>query len=231
MNDSQLIERLAATDLYSEEASLPETMRADIVLLDIARRMEMDTLERTQVEAVKPPRPRWNGPLIAAAAFALVIVIGVAALLLTNQNDGTDPANPGTTEAPTTEVPAIETSQGAAALIGRNWTVVGGISFSRPNSIEFDADGNYRVFDGLQVAAGQSTTDGEVITFEAAPTDEVGWVRNEVFLRSTNSCEGVVGQYRVVFTGTEQATLEVISDGCPPRVGVANGLVLEPAKP
>ena len=59
MNDSQLIDRLAATDLYPEAASLPETMRADIVLLDIARRMEMETLERQEVvEAVTPPRRR-----------------------------------------------------------------------------------------------------------------------------------------------------------------------------
>ena len=191
----------------------------------------MDTLERTSVEAVKPPRRRWNGPLIAAAAFALVIVVGVAGLLITNRDGGTDPANRGTTVAPTTEAPSIDTTLGAAALIGRNWTVVDGIAFSRPTAIEFGGDGSYQVFDGLPVARGQATTDGDVLTFEAAPTDEVTWVQNDAFIRVTDSCEGIVGQYRVVFTGAAQVTLEVISDGCRTRIGVANGLVLEPAQP
>ena len=110
MNDSQLIERLASTDLYRNDLPLPETMRPDVGLLEIARRTDMDTMERTeQVEVVKPPRRRWNGPLIAAAAFAAVIVIGLVGALLASTNEGTEPANPTTTEAPpttvTTEVP------------------------------------------------------------------------------------------------------------------------------
>ncbi len=111
MNDSQLIERLASTDLYRNDLPLPETMRPDVGLLEIARRTDMDTMERTeQVEVARPPRRRWNGPLIAAAAFAVVIVVGLVGTLLTSTNEGTEPANPTTTEAPpttvTTEVPA-----------------------------------------------------------------------------------------------------------------------------
>ena len=100
MKDSQLIERLADTDLYRNDRPLPETMRPDIGLLEIARRTDMDTMER--VQTVKPPRQRRNGPLIAAAAFALVIVIGLAGALLTSSGNGTDPANPTTTVTPTT---------------------------------------------------------------------------------------------------------------------------------
>ena len=98
MNDSQLIERLAGTDLYPNDLPLPETMRPDIGLLEITRRMDMDTMER--VEVVKPPKPKRNGPLIAAAAFALVIVIGLVGALLTSPNEGTEPANPTSTTAP-----------------------------------------------------------------------------------------------------------------------------------
>lgn len=227
MNDSRLIDRLAGTDLYPDAADLPEVMRADIVLLDIARRMEMDTMERTPVEAVKPPPRRRSGPMIALAAFGLVLVIGVAGLWLANLDRAEpEPANPPATTA----APQIDTSRGAAALIGQTWAVVDGRSFSRPDRIEFAADGTYQVFDGPPVAGGVATADGEVITFVADPTDEVTWVFNDAFLRATESCEGVEGRYRVVFTDAASVTLEVISDGCPPRIGVANGLVLEPAQ-
>lgn len=56
MNDSQLIEQLAVTDLYRDDVALPKTMRSDVVLLDITRRMGMDTKERTQV-VESPSRP------------------------------------------------------------------------------------------------------------------------------------------------------------------------------
>jgi hypothetical protein len=104
MNDTQLIERLAETDLYRNDRPLPETMRPDIGLLEIARRTDMDTMER--VEVTKPPRQRRNGPLIAAAAFALVIIVGLAGALLSSTNEGTEPASPtATTVAVTTTAP------------------------------------------------------------------------------------------------------------------------------
>ena len=104
MNDSQLIERLADTDLYRNDRPLPETMRPDIGLLEIARSTDMDTMER--VEVIKPPQRRRNGPLMAAA-FALVIVVGLAGALLATRGGDTEPANPTTTAAPptTTEAP------------------------------------------------------------------------------------------------------------------------------
>ena len=126
MNDSQLIERLADTDLYRNDRPLPETMRPDIGLLEIARRTDMDTMERVeQIEVVKPPRHRRNGPLIAAAAFALVIIVGLAGALLTNTNEGTDPANPTTTAAPptTTEAPPTTTEAPPTTLAGMPTTV------------------------------------------------------------------------------------------------------------
>ena len=118
MNDPQLIERLANTDLYRDDVALPETMRSDLVLLDIARRMDLDTMERVEVEAVKPPRRRRNGPLIAAAAFALVILVGLAGALITNRGGGTEPVPPATTQAPptTTEVPVTTTAVPATTL-------------------------------------------------------------------------------------------------------------------
>jgi len=108
MNDPQLIDRLAVTDLYRDGVSLPDSMRSEVVLLDIARRMDMDTMER--VEVVKPPRRMRNGALIAAAAFGLVIVVGLATVLLSSRNPEVDPAAPPTTVAP----PEVELDASAA---------------------------------------------------------------------------------------------------------------------
>ena len=70
----------------------------------------MDTMER--VEVVKPQRPKRNGPLMAAAAFALVILIGLVGAVLTTGDRDTEPANPTTTTVPatTTTVPATTTA-------------------------------------------------------------------------------------------------------------------------
>ena len=68
--------------------------------------MDMDTMER--VETIEPPRQKRNGPWIAAAAFAVVIVIGLVGALLASSNEGTEPANP-TTTTPTPTTVAVET--------------------------------------------------------------------------------------------------------------------------
>jgi hypothetical protein len=79
-----------------------------MVLLVIARRMEMDTKER-RVD-VPAPRRHWNGAAIAAGAFALVIIIGVATVLLSNGGGVGEPVSPATTQAPipTTAVQSID---------------------------------------------------------------------------------------------------------------------------
>ena len=112
MNDAQLIERLAITDTYRDDVPLPETMQPDIVLLDIARRKNMDTKERREV--VKAPARRWNGALIAAVAFAVVIIIGAATVLLSNRDDGGEPATPPTTVALPTTIAVQSIDVGAA---------------------------------------------------------------------------------------------------------------------
>lgn len=115
MNDAQLIERLAHTDTYRDAEPLPEALRPNIVLLEIARRMDMDTKERRHVE--KAPVRRWNGASIATAAFALVIIIGLATVMLSNGGGDVEPATPPTTEAPPTTVAVESIDVGAAEPI------------------------------------------------------------------------------------------------------------------
>jgi hypothetical protein len=112
MKDTQLIERLAITDLYRDDVTLPKTMRSDIVFLEIARRMDMDTKERVLVAT--PPRKTWNRAWIAVAAFAIVIVVGLTAALLSSRGEDLEPATPPTTEAPVTTVEAAAIDIAAA---------------------------------------------------------------------------------------------------------------------
>ena len=115
MNDAQLIEQLAITDTYGDDVALPETMLPDMVLLDIARRMDMDTKER-QVEVVAPRR-RWSGAAIAAVAFAAAIIIGAATVLLSNGSGVGEPVSPVTTQAPPTTTALQSIDIGAAVPI------------------------------------------------------------------------------------------------------------------
>jgi len=115
MNDKQLIERLAITDTYRGDVTLPETMQPDMVYHDIARRMDMDTKERHKVSAA--PVRRWNGALIAAAAFAVVVIIGLATVLLSSGDGGGEPVAPPTTVTPPTTAAVESIDIGAAEPI------------------------------------------------------------------------------------------------------------------
>ena len=72
----------------------------------------MDTKERVELKA--PPRNKRSGPWIAAAAFAAVIVIGLATVLLTSRSDDNGPATPTPTEAPSTTVALADIDVAAA---------------------------------------------------------------------------------------------------------------------
>lgn len=155
---------------------------------------------------------RRRGPLTAGVAFAAVLVVAGAAAMLSRMGERSD----------------VDAGSGVEAVVGRVATVVDGVSFSRPQSIAFGEDGSYRVVDnGRIVNTGSYTTRDLSVEFVTDPTDEVTWVDNPVFLRVTDPCSGVVGRYRVVFESATRFRLDVISDACGPRVGVANGLVLE----
>lgn len=184
MNDAQLIERLAKTDLYPNDRPLPETVRPDIGLLTIARRMDMDTMER--VEVVKPPQRRRNGPLIAAAAFALVIIVGLAGALLTDIGQDPEVSNPTTTEAPptTTEAPPTTTP-----------TVVIDIGAADPiqaindqsSRVKIDFAGNARALAEGGVYFFQIQLDLEGVSEQNAPGATVIYLSEEGVITTTGS--------------------------------------------
>ncbi|MCL1588802.1 MAG: hypothetical protein M3092_10295 [Actinomycetia bacterium] len=187
MNDAQLIEQLAITDIYGDDVALPETMRPDMVLLDIARRMDMDTKER-QVEVVAPRR-HWNGALIAAAAFALVVIIGLATVLLSSGDGGGEPVAPPTTAAvESIDIGAAEPIQavndqgsrvtidfaGDARALAEGGTHVFGIQLDLEGSNELNPGitVNYLVTDGVVATTGTSPGGAEVKSTWRWDTDD-----------------------------------------------------------
>lgn len=105
MNDTQLLELLATTDAYADEAALPDAAWSrDAALVEIERRMKMtDTKTLGQVTPA-PHRPRRRTWLAAAAAFAIVVVAGIVIALVARDPgaETTQPSTTTTTEATTT---------------------------------------------------------------------------------------------------------------------------------
>ena len=99
MNSDTLIRQLAEADEYAPEHDLPETARpSTVALTEIRRRIDdMDVKELTK--PVEPERRRRSGWLVAAAAFAtIVLVAGLVAVL----------GSRSATEPPASEVPTTE---------------------------------------------------------------------------------------------------------------------------
>jgi len=129
VNDTQLLKRLAEANAHGEQAPLPETIWTnDLALREIERRTGMDSKDTTNRKATPPgvtqqiepsPSPkvterltketgkrRWSGALVGAVAFAVVvIVVGAVVLLASRGSDELGPATPVTTQAPPTSEP------------------------------------------------------------------------------------------------------------------------------
>ena len=76
MNDTQLLNRLGRANAYGDNAPLPDAIWThDLALREIDRRIGMQTQEKTT--PVVAPEPRRRGWLVAAAAFGVVLLVGV----------------------------------------------------------------------------------------------------------------------------------------------------------
>jgi hypothetical protein len=101
MNDSQILEQLSLTDAYAPEMDMPESAWShDVAFAEVERRIGGRT--QTTTAPVQPAPTRQRGWLIAAAAFAVVIVVIGAAILFARPADNMPPVTtPSTTQAPT----------------------------------------------------------------------------------------------------------------------------------
>lgn len=199
-----------------------------------------DTKTRPVPSKTAPSKKRGLG--IAAAAFATIVVVVVAAVSLTGGSDGEPAAGSTSTtaaEASTTSTEATTTTtelsgralEGAAGVAGVTGIPVDGPG-TEPDEITFNEDGTYEVVDRFTtVDTGVYTTSGDEITFESLVEnqrlDYVDWVHqpeNELF---RSACEDVVGRYTLTWLTSTRFVINVISDSCGRRTGVANGLEIE----
>ncbi len=204
-----------------EAALTPDEFDALLVLTE-ARSGTMDV---RQVETPAEQRPKdqrkW---LVAAAAFAAaVIIIGGVALLLSWNTREPEPVAPE-----------------PASLPGNEFRVVAGLNQNLPQRIVFGEDGAFQVIDnGRTVDSGTYTIKGDQLSFvsvwEAGRAPEgwgIWWTADDDgsggnSQLKANKCEGVVGDYQLVFEAPATVTLEVVYDECIQRNYVANGLRLE----
>lgn len=118
--NTELLERLARIDPYPVDAEPPTgVVDAAAVLNEIEWRTTMDVKELTT--SPKTPRRKWKAALVAAGAFAAVLIVGVAIALTAagdgeNEPAGTVPAPPTTAAGPTT-TETVETPPTTAAVV------------------------------------------------------------------------------------------------------------------
>lgn len=227
--------RAFVVELLDDPPEAHQFPRPDMVVVQSDRSKRRETVTDTQTKKPDTSRPRqWRGPLVALGAFVVVVAVAGAGLVAVAMRDGSEPvagsAAVTSAEAVTRTEVAISSEDGATALIGTTAEVVGGAAIGLPDSIEFGSDGTYRVVHGVTMDTGMYVTNGDSISFESDPTEEVLWVRKESAASNpqpAHTCEGFVGEYQVVFQGGNRVTLEAVWDECPTRVTIANGLELE----
>jgi hypothetical protein len=122
VNESQLLNRLAAANAYPANADAPEQIWThDLALHELDRRIGMQSSGTTRLETETTPPRRRKGVLVAAAAFVAVLIFGVVLALTSGGDETTPPATsettppiteaaPNTTAAPTTTTVAPTTT-------------------------------------------------------------------------------------------------------------------------
>ena len=239
--------RAFVIELLNDPPQAPPFPDPSVVVIkgDRSTRRELMTDTRTR-EPGAPAKKRSRGPLVAVGAFAAVLVVAISAFVLTTVFDGDSE-------------PEVAAPVGPASLPGNAWSVTGGLAAQRPDRLEFDQDGIFRVVgsgleldqDGnFRVVGSSRTLDtgtyqiaDDVISFVSVASDPIpGKQAGVVWWDQTcqgpegtgggcmgpvHFCEGLVGDYRIVFDGLTRFTLGVVFDECIPRVTVANGLQLE----
>ena len=97
MNETQLLTRLADTDVFADEHPLPAGWSADEFLADLELKIDGG------VTLAAPTHRR--GLLLAAAAFAVVLIVGIGVALLAAQSA---PEAPVVTDPPEEAVPPVD---------------------------------------------------------------------------------------------------------------------------
>jgi len=107
---TDLFDQYAALDPAETPEALPDwTSTSPVLLAEIDERTHpMQTKQRPSTST--DPKRRWTGVLVAAAAFAVVLIVGMSVLLLNRGGDPLDVVTPVTTTTATTVPEATPTT-------------------------------------------------------------------------------------------------------------------------
>ncbi|MGI9584140.1 MAG: hypothetical protein ACR2N7_00950 [Acidimicrobiia bacterium] len=216
------------SELVADPPQPPTFPRPDLVVVGAEHATGDDTMTDTKTRT-NPKSSKSMGPLVAAAAFVAIALVGGAVLLVNAGGDDVPAASEPA--AATTVVEATVQITDVSAIVGTKAVVVDAPTSASPTAVEFGADGTYRVTEfGLGLDSGTYTAEGETVTFVSSPSDDVLWASNNEMLRPRVTCDHIVGEYTATFDSDNLMTLTVVSDACSPRLVAANGTVMRLAE-
>jgi hypothetical protein len=167
---TELLRRLKATDPYPTGSPLPEGWSERDVLVEIERRMRMETITRDERAKDRGTR-RLRGAAVGAAAFAVVVtIVGVAAWLAGGEESpvhSPDPADP------------IATAQAFAAAVSAGETDLSGLvtpdaTYTRVDNWTIDADlVEYWAALGTRITLSDCTVTALLVTCEGTHTNVI----------------------------------------------------------
>lgn len=119
---TDMLERLAAANPMPDGAAKPEGLLSATALRDAIGERRTGVRTQPKIDKTQPPQRRWNGLLVAAAAFAAILIVGIGLAFALRSGGKGQPADrpvPTTTTAPatTTTQPTPPTTS-AVAVVG-----------------------------------------------------------------------------------------------------------------
>jgi len=229
--------------LFEEGDPVPDLDRFDMVDLDATAylaALRAGSTRMTEVEEAIGETERKRPPLVWLVAAAAVVVLIVGGIALVQAGNDDDAPPPAATEP---ETPAVETLT-PESIAGKEFRVIDGQNQDLPTQLALDEGGDFEVLDGSRtVDTGTYTIEGAHINFTSIWEEGRGPLEGDGILWAypscadcnmnlqmrADKCEGVVGEYELVFEEPTTVTLKVVNDECLMRNFVANGLELVPA--
>jgi hypothetical protein len=221
MSTDYAVEMMKQANPVPDPVDLADAMVRPSVFLATTKEttMSIDTDQPTHETPADRPSGRRRNLRALIGAVAVAVVFVVAAAIAFSMIDDTEPV--------------ASSREGAEALIGATAVVIGGgQALSVPDAIRFAEDGTFQVVqDGDTIDNGVYKTNEDLITFKSEAAKPVwentpcqGGCMSEALHKM---CREIVGVYRVTAQEPSMLTLDVVSDACPQRVSIANGLRLE----
>lgn len=186
--------RAFVVELLDDPPTVPPFPHPDMVVIKGDRSTRREHMTDTRIRPSTATLRRSRGPLLGAAVFAVIVVIALGGIILTNVLDD-DPQ-------------LVVGSQDFGELEGTNWEFETVATDTQGGTLRFATGMRFTVTrpDGEIVDAGTYRTEGDLMIFV---TDE------------PYGCAGVEGSYRWTFSEPGRGRFNVVFDECTGRIGDA----------